>query len=249
MLRIHKILLAVAIAIFLAPLAQASLIHPDVMGATVTFKNIEESSPSGDPLPLYGQPTANGNELIFPTTGSFAASSLDGSSSDQTDGKLNLMIVAKPGFFLDNFTITESGLALLDAPFDGDSYASVTSFGIAKVVEISGVPVNIPSINFFLSVSPLGGQYQLSVIGGSSFATGWQAGVLIGLPQNTTKINITLDNNLLASTTLDNGTRAFIDKKSFEIDVETTVPEPPTLLLGVAGILSFTLGRRRTLAL
>lgn len=247
MLRFQKILLSALASLLIAPLAQASLIHPDVMGATVTFKNIEESSPSSDPLPLYGQPGTNGDELIFPTTGNFSASSLDGNASDQTDGKLNLMIVAKPGFFLDSFTISEEGLVLLDAPFGGDAFASVNAFGIAKVVEVSGVPVNIPAINFFLSASPLGGQYQLSVIGGSSYAAGWQASALVGLPQNTTKVNLTLDNNLFASST-GQGTRAFIDKKAFEIDVETSVPEPHTLLLGVAGILAFAGSRRGSFA-
>lgn len=244
MLRFQKILLTALASLLIAPVSQASLIHPDVMGATVTFKNIEESSPSSDPLPLYGQPGANGDELVFPTTGNFSASSLDGDPSDQTDGKLDLMIVSKPGFFLDNFTISESGLVLLDAPFGGDAFASVNAFGVVKVVEISGVPVNAPSFNIFLSASPLGGQYQLSVIGGSSYASGWQASALVGLPQNTTKVNLTLDNNLFASSS-GQGTRAFIDKKAFEIDVETKVPEPHTLMLGFAGILALTVGRRR----
>ncbi|TWU30284.1 hypothetical protein [Bythopirellula polymerisocia] len=247
MVRTQRILLVVAIAICLAPLAQAGLMHPDVMGANVWFRNIDESSPSGDPTPLYGQPAANGNELIFPTTGNFSASSLDGGPSDQTDGKLSLMIVAKPGSTINSFSINESGLVLLDAPFGGDAFASVNAFGVVKVAEIAGVPVNIPAFNIFLNSSPLNGQYQLSTIGGSSYASAWQSSALVGLPLNTTKVNLTIDNNLLATTNAQ-ATRAFIDKKSFEIDVNTDIPEPHTLLLGIAGILAMTASRRRGVA-
>lgn len=233
---IYATLMATLCAL-IASQSRASLIHPNVMGATVSFTNIVESSPTGDPLPLYGQPSTNGDELLFPTTGNFSASSLDGVASDQTDGKLSLMIRAKPGFTLDSFHVAENGLTTLNAPFeDGDAYTEVVAFAVVKVAEIAGAPVNLPAFNVFLNIAPLGGQYLLSDIGGASYSTGWAGGADVGLPAKTTKVNLTLNNNLFA-TTLGSGTRAFIDKKSFEIDVDTRhpIPEPASAALALAG--------------
>jgi len=219
--------------------AHATLIHSDVMGDTVWFTNIEESSPTGDPLPLYGQPATNGDELIFPTTGNFSANSLDGLGSDQTDGKLGMMIEAKAGFVLNSIFIEENGLVSLNGPFGGDAYAEVVGFAVVKIAEILNVPVNLPGFNVFFNVSPLSGQYQLSTIGGSSFSSGWTGFGNIPLPENTTKVNVTLNNNLYAAT-LGSGTRAFLDKKAFEMDVVTEkipdlIPEPASGVLALAG--------------
>jgi PEP-CTERM motif len=231
-------------ALIVSP-ASAALMHPDVMGATVTFKNIEESSPTGDPLPIYGQPSANGNQLVFPTTGSFAASSVDGGPSDQTDGKLTLMIVAKPGNFIDSFRISENGLTNLNRPFGGDAFTQANTLYVANVAEIFGAPVNPPAISEVLNPSPLNGQYQLSIIGGNSYSTGWSLDKVVPLPPGTTKVNISLNNNLFAATT-GAGTRAFIDKKSFGIDVDThNVPEPATFALVIFGVLVGAVVRQR----
>ncbi len=231
-------------AVIISPV-NAALIHPDVMGSTVWFRSIEESSPTGDPLPLYGQPSANGDELLFPTTGNFSANSLGGGLPDATDGKLTLMIVAKPGNVLDTLEFAENGLTTLNAPFGGDAFAEVVSFAVVKVAEIAGVPVNLPAVNFFFNINPLNGQYKLSVIGGSSYASGWTGAGHLLLPENTTKVNVALDNNLFAST-LGGGTRAFIDKKFFEIDVDThLVPEPSTFLLVMLSVLFGAAVRKR----
>ncbi|MDZ4659558.1 MAG: hypothetical protein SH868_18460 [Bythopirellula sp.] len=233
-----------------APVAQATVIHSNVMGATVVFTGITEGSPTGDPEPLYGQPSANGDTLIFPTTSNFNASSLDGLASDQTDGKLSLMIRAKNGFAISSFSITENGLTSLSAPFGGDAYTEAVAFAVVKVVEIAGAPVSLPSFQAFLGITPLGGQYQLSVIGGTSYNSGWTGTVNLGLPLDTTKVNVTLDNNLFAATS-GAATRAFIDKKAFEIDVKTKdlipndIPEPATFLLGLVALVGVNLSTFR----
>jgi len=226
--------------------ARASILYGDAMGATVWFRGIQESSPTGDPLPLYGAPAVNGDQLVFPTTGSFAAESLGGGAPDGTDGKLNIMIEAKPGFSLSSFEIEENGLVALNAPFGGDAFAEVLSFGVVKVLEIAGAPVDLPAISAFLAISPLGGQYQLSLIGGSSFASSWAGSTNVGLPESTTKLTLALDNSLFAST-LGSGTRAFLDKKLFVLDVHSVgvpVPEPAASLLGVMVALAVGLVRR-----
>ena len=64
------------------------------VGNTVNFQNISESS-STDPLPLFGQPTGSGDQLLFqPTT--FSSYS-QGLAADQTDGHLTMTIALQPG--------------------------------------------------------------------------------------------------------------------------------------------------------
>jgi hypothetical protein len=224
--------------------------HPDVSGATVDFLNIVESSPTGDPLPMYGAPSANADQLVFPTTGNFSANSLNGGLPDETDGKLTLMIKAKPGFVLDDFRIEEQGLVALNAPFGGNAFAEVTAFAVIKVAEIGGLPVNPPSFSVFLNVLPLNGQYLLSSIGGSSYSQGWHGTRFVPLPPDTTKVNISLNNNLFAAT-LGAATRAFLDKMAFEIDVTThrvdnqDIPEPMTLMLLPVCAALMTIRRKR----
>jgi hypothetical protein len=229
------------------PAAKATIIHSNVSGATIDFIDISEGSPTGDPEPLYGQPFASGDNLIFPTTASFSASSLDGGPSDQTDGKLTFTMMAKPGSTISAFNYSEGGLTTLNAPFNGgDAFTQVIAFAAVKVLEINNSPVSLPAIQSFMAVSPLGGQYLLSSIGGTSYATGWSGTLSLPLPAGTTKALVTLNNNLFAAS-LGTGSRAFIDKKSFDIDIDTIVPEPSTVLLTATAMLAWSLGsfRRR----
>ncbi len=243
MFRTIKIALLVTLISLSARLAHATLMHPNVMGTTVWFTAIKESSPTSDPLPLYGQPAANGDQLIFPTTGNFSSESLDGGPSDQTDGKLSLMLRAKNGFALDSFDIAESGLTVLNGPFGGNAYNEVIAFAVVRVVEVAGLPVNLAPFNVFVPFAPWGGQFLLSAVGGPSYSAGWTGSVHVPLPLDATKVNITLNNNLYAATT-GQGTRSFIDKKAFELDVDTRetenndIPEPATLVLGLVSLLT-----------
>lgn len=230
-----------------AVVVQATIIHPNVSGATVNFTNISEGSPTGDPEPLYGQPSANVDTLVFPTTANFAASSLDGLASDQTDGKLTLTMEAKPGYKLTSLKIFEEGLTTLNSPFGGDAFAQVVGFAVVKVLEIDNVPVVSPAVQSFLTISPLGGQYLLSSIGGLSYTTGWTGTLSAPFPAGTTKAQISLNNNLFVAS-LGTGSRAFMDKKAFEIEIETElIPEPTTMMLGLlaAGGLTLSTFRRR----
>ncbi len=243
-----KIGYIILLAVFMlgASAAQAALMHPDVMGTEVWFRGIEESSPTGDPLPLYGTPSVAGNTLDFPTTGNFSAMSIDGTGSDQTDGKLNLMVKAKQGFSLTKLSLSETGLTELDAPFGGDAFSRVNAFVVLNIVEVAGLPVNIPVITEFFSFLP-SNQFLHSVDAtGPSFSSAWTGSAMIDLPPDVTKVNITLDNNLF-STTTGAGTRSFIDKKDFQIDVDTEelirndIPEPSVFALAFCGLLGMTL--------
>ena len=230
---------------FVVAQTHATIIHSDVSGTTIDFINISEGSPTGDSLPLYGQPVASGDNLVFPTTAGFAAASIDGTGSDQTDGKLSFTMVAKPGFTISAFNYNEGGVTTLNGPFmSGDAFTQVVAFASVKVLEINNSPVSLPTLQSFMAVSPSGGQYLLSDIGGTSYSTGWSGSLNLPLPAGTTRALVTLDNNLFATTQGD-GTRAFIDKKSFDIDIDTVVPEPATVALGVMAMLGFSLGTCR----
>src|SRR5262245_30618563 len=97
---IIRFALALFVGGFSCSLATADIIHSYVNGNSVGFPTISEGSPTGDPLPLYGQPFANGDDLIFTPTASFSAVSTSGGPSNQTDGKLNVIVESKPGAFI-----------------------------------------------------------------------------------------------------------------------------------------------------
>ncbi len=230
-----------------ARMAHAEVVHPDIMGDTVWFRDITESSPTEDPEPLYGDPLVVGDSLDFPTTGNFAASSLGGNGSDQTDGKLTLMIEAKPGFTLKELLFSEIGFTALDAPFGGDAFTSIDAFVVINpFATINNELVALSEISASLDFLP-SDQFQHSIDAvGSSFSSEWMGEAMIELPPHVTKVSITLDNILYAATTEDAGTRAFIDKKDFDINVHThgshPIPEPATLVLGLLGLTAGALG-------
>lgn len=235
-------LFAVSFLLAGGQLAHATIIHSDVSGSTIDFVDISEGSPTGDPEPLYGQPFASGDNLIFPTTASFAASSLDGGPSDQTDGKLTFTMMAKSGYTITAFNYAEGGFTSLNAPFNtGDAFTKVVAFAAVKVLEINNAPVSIPTIQQFMAISPLGGQYLLSSIGGTTYSTGWSGALSVPLPSGTTKAQVTLNNNLFAAT-MGTGSGALIEKSSFDIDIDTVIPEPSTVLLSAAAMLAWSLG-------
>ena len=245
-----RVLLSFAVLLAVAPATHADLIHPSVMGDTVWFTDIREGSPSNDPLPLYDEPDAQGDELVFPTTGSFAATSEAGNGPDQTDGKLSFMVTAKPGNQLLGLVFNESGLTTLNGPFGGDAFTSVQGFAVVDINEIAGEPVNLPSITTFFSFTPQR-EFQLSVDGtGPSFSSEWRGEGAVRFREEVTKVTVTLNNILFAATTSDDGVGALIDKKEFSVRVPTdelsTIPEPTTVVLGCAcGMLALVVPAKR----
>jgi hypothetical protein len=232
--------------------------HADVMGATVNFTNIVEDSPSGDPLPLFGQPAwAGGNSIDFDPSGNFSAVSQNG-GADVTDGKLTLMVRAKPGFSLESLGLLETGLVTLLNLGGNDPFAAVTGLVDIDVVEVDGgaiQQVNLPPLS--LTYSPSNGDFQHSVdAAGPLYSSPWTGTLAvdldaaltaagIGYTFGATKINITLNNRLLAATGA-LGSIAIIDKKDFDITVTTEpVPEPATALLMLAASLGVLLLRER----
>ncbi len=250
-LAIKSALAFVATATLAVGNCHADMIYADVMGGTAWMTSIVESSPSGDDSPLFGQPVANGDNFDFSPTGDFSATSQDGGGSDFTDGKLSFMIVAKDGYALNTLEILESGVAtLIDAFGNGDALATVSGIVDVDINEIDGESMPIELGSFDMTFSPNNGQYQHSLIGsGPQETISWEGGVEIDLYDaavqhlnsdpdlGVTKITVTLDNILFATTTGE-ATLATIDKKDFDINIsteprdpQTEVPEPTSAVL------------------
>ena len=253
----------------------AAITYPDVMGDTVWFRGIVEDADPDSLLPLYGQPVAQGDSLNFPVTGvgNFSTTSVNGAGVASVDGTLSLMILAKPGYFIENLSFLESGLATLFKPpgSDDDPFAAVTGLFEIGIVEVDGapiVPINLPGLS--MDYTPSNGDFQYSVDNdvpgvdnspGLIFSAGWEGSLGVNLTdqliehevdfwEGVTKLNITLDNKLLAFTGL-LGSEAFIDKKNFDIFVETVpknfnVPEPTTLVLALFGLAAGAVGGKKT---
>lgn len=242
------ILLLSACFLSVAPAARATIIHSNVNAATVVYTNISEGSPTGDPEPLYGQPFAVVNNLVFAPTADFAATSNDGGPSDQTDGKLTFIATAKVGNALSVIELSENGFTTLNAPFGGDAFTSVQGFAQIKVLGISGNPVSAAPTNHLFTFTP-SNSFQHSVDAtGSTFATTWQGSLSVLLPPKVSKVLVTIDNHLFAAT-VGPGTSALIDKKGFEVDFDIElnpdyVPEPASWVLGIVGMSLFALRRR-----
>ncbi len=266
--RLAAYLLAVPALLCLPGYAVASSMYVDVEAATTMMTMIEETSPSSDAGPLFGQPTASlaGDNYDFaPTSGvPFAATSTDG-GTDFTDGSLSFMIHAKPGYGITSLEVAENGFVELLNLSDGISFASVSGSVDIDVNEIDGAGVgSIDLVEALMSFSPNDGQYLHSDVATSPlFRTNWAGGVDIDIAAaladqqiggKATKITVTIDNSLLAST-VGLGTGAKIDKKDFDINVRTmerdrpAIPEPSALALagfGLVGVLGGT--RRRAMA-
>jgi hypothetical protein len=232
---------------FSCSLATADIIHSDVNGNSVWFTNISEGSPTGDPLPLYGQPFANGDELVFTPTANFSAVSTSGGPSNQTDGKLNVIIESKPGAFIDAIDFEETGLTILNAPFGGDAFTSVLAFAQIKILEVNDAAVVTTPTTHFYNFAPDSSFLHSADASGPSFATPWVGLLSVTMPDLVTKVLLTIDNHLYAAT-VGVGTGALIDKKGFSISVtpggDPNIPEPSTIAMGLVGLAGFLIRRR-----
>jgi hypothetical protein len=228
-------LLAACVGASLAQFAAADMLHMDVAGASVNFTAISEGSPTGDPLPLYNQPFANGDELIFSPTANFSAVSTSGGPANQTDGKLYVTIESKPGAFINKLDFEEIGLTVLNAPFGGDAFTSVLAFAEIKVLEVNQLPVVSSPTSHFYNFAPDSSFLHSADATGPSFATPWTGTLSVTMPSMTTKLILAIDNHLYAAT-VGVGTGALIDKKGFSISVTPNVPEPATAILGLLSL-------------
>lgn len=238
--------------------------YGNVSGTTVDFVGIAEtptlaSAPDQkahfDPGPgPFGVPTGSGDSLLFnPTT--FSLTSVDG-ASDSLDSQLSFEIHAKPGFSIEGFGLQESGdVFFLDAT--GASWAAVGAIINIVVIEIDGkavAPIFVPQENAVFT--PTGGYFAgaplyIDVWSGSAYV---DIGAFLGNLGNATKVSVSLDNTLFASSE-GPGAQVTINKKLADgtgITVVTEpgnpIPEPSSLLLaalGCVGVGAYGMRRAR----
>ncbi len=248
--------------LFMALLLAASAAVADTMpwnetGTTVSFLDINESSAT-DPLPLFGEPTVSGNQLLF-APASFASYSQN-LSSDQTNSHLQMTIAIQPGQAtgITNLLFTEEGdYTLVGAP---------TTLANASVATPVTLMINddsslVMSAYMTFSSMPVGSSTFTSHSGSFSLAGDGGVGILwegqldadIGAflekenySSPATQITVSLDDALCTWSTA--GASADVEKKLFDIVATTSpVPEPGTIALLVAAVaaLGMHVWRRR----
>lgn len=245
--------LAVAFSLSLSTSSQASTNYGTFVGTTVTFQNVTEWSPTGDPLPLYGMPTLVGNTLDF--TPSFF-SSATGGASDTTDGTLSFLLKANPGNAISSVLFSERGDFTFSGIGAGNTLVAVTATFFVDIYKVDGVALATPlQLTEFATFSPS----PLGVFSQSSYPTPptriWTGSLnlnvnnaltLAGISYSSgaTEISFELDNVLVAQS--ESGTTATITKKDFKgfgITVNQ-VPEPSMLALMLSGAGLFFARRR-----
>jgi len=222
-----------------------------VMGPDVAYVDITETS--DDPLPLYGAPIAIGNSLSFfepsspnPSLGFSAQAS--GDSGDITDGFLNLTIWAKPSKAISSISFSEGGDYTMSTL--GDSMAQVSAtmnVNELRILEVDGnvlgspiVLQDIQNATFILPPDASSAQWDLSKTFDLDAALN---NALQNFALGATKLTVKVNNTLTALS--QPGSAAGIFKKDFDIDVETRVPEPTSLVLAAFSLIG-VLATRRT---
>jgi hypothetical protein len=172
-----------------------------------------------------------------------------GPGADITDSELTMVVMGKPGFFVENLQISEAGdFTLIGAP-GALGQAQVGASLFFEVLEIDGVAVgNGPSGNVNMQVTtgsgPNGGMYSLPGNAGTNII--WQGTAFLDIAaamaaspfagQNATKVRIEYENTL--STFADPTAAAFIKKKVIGgLTIQTNIPEPGSVALALVASL------------
>lgn len=235
--------LSLAVASFAGQSAQATTNYTDVIGTSVSFTGINETSTT-DPEPLFDQPGGIGNQLLFfPAT--FSASASGAFGYDETSSLLNLTISGNgPLDTIDQVNISEFGDVTLSGVGTSATGTFAAMAGYLTVTETTGgpiAPVIIPILGVFTPSDTL----DLITNPG---ATLWSATYSVDVTSyvaNATVAELQLDNNLFAYS--EAGTTATIQKKvvSGPAVIIEVVPEPGTFLMVAGGLLGLAVRSRR----
>ncbi len=247
------------VAMSLVPtIANAGTFHwGDFAGANVMFldvtENNDEASSLFAPMPGLGGPIAMGDTLHLDPQG-FASQSSN-NSADLLDSTLSTTIMAGPGGALNSISINELGDYSLGGLIGGQASAEVGAAFFWTVLEIDNAAVSMATqaTNLILGTGagPNGGMYARPGDDGTAVIWNGIANIDLGgflasqqITGSVTKVRLTFDNTL--QTAADDVSNAFIKKKSIDITVNTTVPEPTTALLLGLGIALVPCCRRRS---
>lgn len=245
-----------AVALFAANPAAAAIMYgdfSDIPPGSVMYLDVEEDSPSGDTLPLYGEPEAVGDVLDFDPSG-FGASASNG-DIDITDGQLNFDFETIDGAGITSLLIEEGGDYKF---FAGTSPTTSVNFDVIGEVMIT----EVASINGIITLPPAGIVVPFSANGsftstGTIPSTNWSLSALVELGSVLSSFGpgtvatageVFLNNTLVASS--EAGSLAFLAKKDFTItpgvepEPDTIVPEPAAALLAVLAFTGLAARRR-----
>jgi hypothetical protein len=243
-------LAALALVVFCTNLGFAAPINyldkSDIPPGSVTFTQVTESSGT-DPVPLYTEPTAVANNLVF-TPGGFSSSSAGG-GGDVTDGQLNFGLEAESGTALTNVKISEGGNYTLVGSGTDVSFVYAGLFMQVTIFEVDGslvspIVVNVSEADDFNLVDHPGASKSWNQIANIDLLQAlddanqdYSLGV--------TKANVVLNDTLVSIS--EAGSVALVTKDSFVVEMTAVVPEPTTALLAVLAFSSIGLiaGRRR----
>ena len=241
-----------ALLAFSLPTQAAPINYGTFSGATVDFIDVTEDSGTHTP-PLYGAPSVFGDTLDFNPV-SFNASATGAAGVEITDGTLALMMVSKPGNFIDKVLFDEAGDVTLAGIGGIGTFASVSANFNVEIQEVDGVGIGSILIQAPMVFTPSGGTYDQATDGGGGpfFNSAWSGSLMVDLTQalidnnipyvnGVTKISVVFDNTLVALS--ESGTSSFIGKKDVGGVGITVIPEPATIgLLTLGGVC--LLGRR-----
>lgn len=230
----RHLIFALAIISGLVGSANADVItYGNLMGATVFFNDITESSSSIPTLApdLFGAPTASGNNLNFSPL-NFEASQ-GGPGIERVDGQLNVNVVAKPGFKITSVKIEEFGDYAITVPFNGSQGGFVSAALNAFGVTAGGGVVD--SQDVFIAATPTPPGIP---------AAPWSLTALLSGFSPADSLGIRLDNRLTAAS-FSQFDDSIIKKKGFLITV-FGIPEPTSaMLILMCGVAGLPLYRRR----
>lgn len=184
---------------------------------------------------LFGQPQIAGDTLFF-TPINFEAQSLNGSGLGFTKDTINIQVTAHSGWNFDSVNLLERGDYLL---LGNGSTVDVT--GQIRVFDTA-----MPLTELTDSITPTSAMNM-----GGVPTKNWNADASVDVSawNTATKLNVTVENLLLASTSSPNSL-AFVEKKFAGLSLITTpVPEADTykMMLAGLGLIGFMVARRKVI--
>lgn len=237
---------AIALALGFCADASADIVYPNLFGNDVAYVNISEDKG------LFGAPLVTGNSLVF-TPSAFEVQAEDG-AVELLDGTVEFTVYAEGQFPLSTITIQESGAYnFVGRGATEDTFASVSLLGSVVFLEAGGRSLSqgtqpaVFTIPFLVT--------DATEDDNGPLINAWRGSATIDLQalaedagfdaDTASRINgaaFVINNQLVASS--EDGTIAFVDKKTLGAMVVTVVPEPATAGIAAAGLLGLSLRRR-----